>query len=53
MSTLDLAGPVLVAGRTLGLEEEAVHRLRHMGINHVTLQLECVDMKESEAHIHP
>ena len=27
MSTLDLAGPVLVAGRTLGLEEEAVHLL--------------------------
>jgi cobalt-zinc-cadmium efflux system protein len=33
--------------------EEAVDRLRQMGINHVTLQLECVEMKEREAHLHP
>lgn len=33
--------------------EEAVERLREMGINHVTLQLECADMTARETHLHP
>ena len=33
--------------------EEAVDRLRSMGINHVTLQLECADMTAREQHLHP
>lgn len=33
--------------------EEAVERLRTMGINHVTLQLECADMQSREHHLHP
>jgi cobalt-zinc-cadmium efflux system protein len=36
-----------------GVLEEAVDRLRRMGINHVTLQLECADMQEREEHFHP
>lgn len=33
--------------------EEAVEKLRGMGINHVTLQLECADMQAREHHLHP
>jgi cobalt-zinc-cadmium efflux system protein len=33
--------------------EEAIDRLKGMGINHVTLQLECADMQAREAHFHP
>jgi cobalt-zinc-cadmium efflux system protein len=33
--------------------EEAIDRLRGMGINHVTLQLECADMQAREQHLHP
>jgi cobalt-zinc-cadmium efflux system protein len=36
-----------------GVLEEAVDRLRQMGINHVTLQLECADMADRERHLHP
>jgi cobalt-zinc-cadmium efflux system protein len=36
-----------------GVLEEAVDRLRQMGINHVTLQLECADMADRELHLHP
>jgi cobalt-zinc-cadmium efflux system protein len=33
--------------------EEAIDRLRQMGINHVTLQLECADLQAREQHFHP
>jgi cobalt-zinc-cadmium efflux system protein len=33
--------------------EEAIDRLRLMGINHVTLQLECADLQAREQHFHP
>ena len=33
--------------------EEAIDRLKTMGINHVTLQLECADLQAREAHFHP
>jgi cobalt-zinc-cadmium efflux system protein len=33
--------------------EEAMDRLRSMGITHVTLQLECADLQEREQHLHP
>ena len=39
--------------RHQGVLEEAVGRLRSMGINHVTLQLECSDMTAHEQHFHP
>ncbi|HET9423902.1 MAG TPA: cation diffusion facilitator family transporter [Gemmatimonadaceae bacterium] len=39
--------------RHQGVLEEAVDRLRSMGINHVTLQLECADMTDREQHLHP
>jgi cobalt-zinc-cadmium efflux system protein len=39
--------------RHQGVLEEAVGRLRSMGINHVTLQLECSDMTPHEQHFHP
>ena len=33
--------------------EHAIDRLRGMGINHVTLQLECADLQAREKHFHP
>jgi len=33
--------------------EEAIDRLKGMGINHVTLQLECADLQTREEHFHP
>lgn len=33
--------------------EEAIDRLKQMGINHVTLQLECADLQAREQHFHP
>lgn len=33
--------------------EEAIDRLKTMGINHVTLQLECADLQAREKHFHP
>jgi cobalt-zinc-cadmium efflux system protein len=39
--------------RHQGVLEEAMDRLRSMGINHVTLQLECADMTAREQHLHP
>src|SRR4051812_21462328 len=33
--------------------EQAIDRLKKMGINHVTLQLECADLQTREAHFHP
>jgi cobalt-zinc-cadmium efflux system protein len=33
--------------------EEAIDRLKGMGINHVTLQLECADLQGREKHFHP
>jgi cobalt-zinc-cadmium efflux system protein len=39
--------------RHQGVLEEAVTRLKSMGINHVTLQLECSDMTSHEQHFHP
>jgi len=39
--------------RHQGVLEEAVTRLKSMGINHVTLQLECSDMTPHEQHFHP
>jgi cobalt-zinc-cadmium efflux system protein len=33
--------------------EEAIDRLKGMGINHVTLQLECADLQAREQHLHP
>lgn len=39
--------------RHQGVLEEAIDRLRTMGINHVTLQLECADLTAREQHLHP
>jgi cobalt-zinc-cadmium efflux system protein len=33
--------------------EQAIDRLKKMGINHVTLQLECADLQGREEHFHP
>ena len=33
--------------------EQAIDRLKKMGINHVTLQLECADLQGREKHFHP
>lgn len=41
------------AGRHQVVLEQALDKLQHMGINHVTLQLEREAMNEREQHLHP
>lgn len=53
MVALSAHAIVSKAERHQGVLEEAVDRLREMGINHVTLQLECADMTARETHLHP